>query len=236
MLAMKYIVLQDTCLKYAWIHFSLGSCNHQNNLPNPSVGLEHVYRDIFFLSSAQAIGTNGIWDYSCAETLLFFFLPSVLFLLLLIHQSAMFVDIVIFILFVFQYFLFLLGSLLGFMLCLYQPMKALFIPSFSLPPFPAFGSSLHHHLPWQSVHLCISRWSYCIHCILSKQHNLKIHVSMYKGLEWTNLIIKMWLFWGGKMKQQDLFECLILFFFNFFEILSLFQMNIPKPAISKKTQ
>lgn len=58
---------------------------------------------------------------------------------------------------------------------------------------------------------------------------------MYKGLEWTNLIIKMWLFWGGgEMKQQDLFECLI--FFNFFEILSLFQMNIPKPAISKKTQ
>lgn len=75
MLAMKYIVLQDTCLKYAWIHFSLGSRNHQNNLSNPSVGLEHVYRDIF-LSSAQAIGTNGIWDYSCAKTLLFFFLPS----------------------------------------------------------------------------------------------------------------------------------------------------------------
>lgn len=138
----------------------------------------------------------------CRDITLFFLLPSVLFLLLLIHQSATFVDIVIFILFVFQYFLFLLGSLLGFILCLYQPMKALFITSFSLPPFPAFGSSLHHHLPWQSVHLCISRWSYCIHSILSKQHNLKIHVSMYKGLEWTNLIIKMWLFLGGEWNNR----------------------------------
>lgn len=232
MLAMKYIVLQDTCLKYAWIHFSLGSCNHQNNLPNPSVGLEHVYRDIFFLTSHRHKWNMGL--QLCRDITLFF--PSLCSVPSVVDSPISHVDIVIFILFVFQYFLFLLGSLLGFMLCLYQPMKALFIPSFSLPPFPAFGSSLHHHLPWQSVHLCISRWSYCIHCILSKQHNLKIHVSMYKGLEWTNLIIKMWLFWGKKMKQQDLFECLILFFFNFFEILSLFQMNIPKPAVSKKTQ
>lgn len=109
----------------------------------------NMYTGIFFfvLSTSHRHKWN-IGLQLCGDITLFFsFLPSVLFLLLLIHQSAMFVDIVIFILFVFQYFLFLLGSLLGFMLCLYQPMKALFIPSFSLPPFPAFGSSLHHHLP-----------------------------------------------------------------------------------------
>lgn len=79
MLAMKYIVLQDTCLKYAWIHFSLGSCNHQNSLPNPSVGLEHVYGDIFFVLSTSHRHKWNMGLQLCRDITLFFFLLSFCF-------------------------------------------------------------------------------------------------------------------------------------------------------------